>query len=674
MVTLQQLQVAAPVPSRWPLYRDILDGSLTALNQTAGALPIAARALNDVALFQPLLEALDTTAAVGVAQDLAELRSWVIDSDREAPTRGQLDAFVMRYLAGPTPPKPRSPADAYTWYITHFIEVEFPVNGAQPIRGRDLFLRRFPLTHHYLTRIAGQFCHNLGETIVRVNTDREILIRLFFPGATDLEIRTIKSSGADTHKGGKQVLFLTFDLQNAQGAPPTRGELVYKPSDVELDYRICGDSAALTAASNQHNPIGPEQGLVERVNRYIANEAERLPTYRILPRFPGSQLEEEGGALPIARSYGYIEFLSSNPPRQSNGLFDDRATDRDVAASDWLCANKQELAAFFRTWGRWMALARLFSWGDLHEENVIAHRKRPWPIDFEISCTGPMTSLRGTQIVQRAFNGGLDGDRPVHPPMRPFPDQTSNMRFNLEGLSGQRSPALNRVAVRTDSWWPFRTRDGWRRVFGVDNLTPIIAGMRSTYQIVAAHPADFVEWNTAVRRCIARFTPYGTGPYTKALRGMAYSPENTRRQPPIAEHDNLAEWQAVVNPLLGPVDPALWPTNRPNRFLSAYQHDYADFANHDVPAYYHRLDSPQLLNARGQTVVIPNEAPHGRDTYFPEPTIASAEAQLAALTGPAQNGQRVSEQLADAITLISGDTEGTRARRLIAALLPEARR
>jgi hypothetical protein len=130
----------------------------------------------------------------------------------------------------------------------------------------------------------------------------------------------------------------------------------------------------------------------------------------------------------------------------------------------------------------------------------------------------------------------------------------------------------------------------------------------------------------------------------------------------------------VVNPLLGPVDPALWPTNRPNRFLSAYQHDYADFANHDVPAYYHRLDSPQLLIARGQTVVIPNEAPHGRDTYFPEPTIASAEAQLAALTGPAQNGQRGSEQLADAITLISGDTEGTRARRLIAALLPEARR
>ena len=68
------------------------------------------------------------------------------------------------------------------------------------------------------------------------------------------ELKKIKTTGNDFHKGGKQVLILTFQLAGpaAGGAgKPELGRVVYKPSAVEIDCRIVGDSATVNKVSPQ---------------------------------------------------------------------------------------------------------------------------------------------------------------------------------------------------------------------------------------------------------------------------------------------------------------------------------------------------------------------------------------------------------------------------------------
>jgi hypothetical protein len=615
MVSLQQLQGMAPCPKRWTIYQEILDRNLRAFDGAVGQMPLARGALNDESLFRPLVHALDLIAAVGVKQDLIEL------------------------LTNPA----QAPADAYRWYFASFITATFPnpLNNAAPrVTGVARFLQRFPLTAHYLATIASQFFANLLETIQRVEADRPLLDQLFFRERNIDSIHKIEASGADTHKGGRQVMFLTFRLARETFARRGFAKIVYKPSDVELDYRICGDSAALTAAyaaTGQPNPFGQALNLVERVN---AHAAAPLPTYKILPRNPGSQLQEQNGALPIGQSYGYIEFLSSEPARQANGL-PGNPGDSVVRTSDWLCADDRELAHFHRTWGRWIALARLFSWGDLHEENVIAHCKQPCPIDFEISCTGPITSLAGTQIVRGRGIGAIDSVDSMHLRPRVLNDGTGNLL--IDRLHTVSTPTLNRAAIKVGR--------NWVRQPGAQELTHIVAGMRDTYGTVLAHRNDFLNWIESISRCVARFTPYSTAQYTRALNVMAYSPAYVRQTATIrganaaADVSRINFWRSIVGEEL--VVRGTWPPNRPNQYLSTWQHDYRDFANHDIPAYYHRLDSPQLMNARGETVAVVNEGPHYRDTYFPEPTINFVRQQVQNL-----GAEALVAQLVDAIEMI----------------------
>jgi hypothetical protein len=669
MVTLLQLQNAAPQTGRWAIYQGILAPEHAALSVIAAAAPLATRAMDDVLLFRPLLEALDLITSVAMAQDLSELRTRVFDMQAQPPaTRDQV--VTLRDVNGHAPiadapanPNQRTSGAAYQWYLANYIAPQFQ-DGTAAIAGVRLFLDRFPLTEHYLTRIAAQFCANLGEAITRVQADQNLLNLLFFGGAGIQQLDRIELSGADSHKGGKQVLFLTFRLHGPQN--PT-ARLVYKPSDVELDYRICGDTVAVATATGQPNPLGAGASLVERINRHAA-AADRLPTYRILPCNPGSQLhEDQNGALPIRTSYGYVEFLSSQPPRRADGLYED-VTDDEVAQSDWLCATVQEVRRFYYTWGQWIALARLFSWGDLHQENVIVHRKRPYPIDLEISCTGPMSSLMGTQIAVAFATGGLASGTAPHPRFERGGDNTANLQFDPY-IRSTNALTVNRIAFETD--------DGWRVPAPERHLVFITGGMRAIYQIVTANRGEFLDW---IALAGARFTPYSTGNYTRALAVMAGTPAYAGWEPPVqaegpdadpaADHDNLLRWKEVIDPLLAPrgadgqpLPQGAWPPNRPNDVLATLQHDYRDFANHDVPAYYHRLNSPQLLNARGQTVVVPNVAPHNRPSYFPAPTLASVQAQVQQL-----NAREIEAQVRDAIALISPPPQPGCFSRLLNAL------
>ena len=105
----------------------------------------------------------------------------------------------------------------------------------------------------------------------------------FFDHAIE-ELAEKSTTGNDFHKGGKQVLILSFSLAGQKDP----GRIVYKPSSVEIDCRIVGDSTIV----NTDKPQGytQETSLTELINKYNSGRTRRpgftdceLPTYRILP-------------------------------------------------------------------------------------------------------------------------------------------------------------------------------------------------------------------------------------------------------------------------------------------------------------------------------------------------------------------------------------------------------
>src|SRR5262249_51818556 len=126
------------------------------------------------------------------------------------------------------------------------------------------------------------------------------------PGSLLDKLTAIQSTGSDFHKGGQQVLILTFSIQ---GATRTL-HVVYKPSDLEVDCLIVGD----TQAVNILRPRFQQSSLMEMLNSLIQGRQDlglyAFPTYKILPLSPGSLLSpDHDGTLPIRNSYGYIQFL-----------------------------------------------------------------------------------------------------------------------------------------------------------------------------------------------------------------------------------------------------------------------------------------------------------------------------------------------------------------------------
>src|SRR5947199_9599793 len=116
----------------------------------------------------------------------------------------------------------------------------------------------------------------------------------------------IRSTGSEFHNGGQQVLVVAFSTKPA--GPPLR--IVYKPSDLEVDCLIIGN----TQAVNIFRPNFQQASLMELLNNLIKTRADlalnQFPTYKILPISPGSQLRRDAaGRLPLRDSYGYIQFL-----------------------------------------------------------------------------------------------------------------------------------------------------------------------------------------------------------------------------------------------------------------------------------------------------------------------------------------------------------------------------
>lgn len=662
MLSLKQLRNGAPCKRRFKLFYQFIDQALQARAETAEEFPISATALQDAAPFQSLVRTLDYIAISAVSRDMAELRPILFNKNRLQP------GTVAQVKNLPREPYPSEtinadgkrsdvlkPQKAYQRYFDKIIDPTFPADQqADAQTGVALFLQRFPICDFYFHKISEQFSTNIRSALEHFHTNRATLQALFFSGRQIERIQKIGLSGSDTHKGGKQVLILDLAVRGPSSRKSTIEKLVYKPSDVELDYRMCGDTTALADAFDGANPMGQLPSLAEWINTHLPEPTGRqLPTYKILPCNPGSALEANDGVLPIQESYGFIEFLSNEPLRRDASGAPIRADIKNAASSDWLCTDA-EAKDHYAVWGKWLAVAKVFSWGDCHSENIITHGKRPCPIDLEITCTGPMESLTGTMLVMNGdlvesveatghSRGGLTGRTRMFRLPTVGGDQTANMAI---GFINQRNdtyePSQNRIAVK---------ELGWQIALPRNYMTPIMTAMKDVLRVFAENRngggayIGLIPWITqALGNCVGRFTPFGTGDFTKA-RNVFISTPNMRGQPPNTPGVSNTFWDPKIDEILK--GGRGWPTPRPNAALQQDQNNYADFRNHDVPAYYHRLNSADLLNARGRRVDVSNDESVRRNTYFPANAVGIVMGQIQDL-----NDDTIDEHINDAIRII----------------------
>ncbi|MEM7393348.1 MAG: DUF4135 domain-containing protein, partial [Verrucomicrobiota bacterium] len=209
-------------------------------------------------------------------------------------------------------------------------------SGRTDSEALNRFRQAYPVAGHALRRVTRNFVAFINEVCRNIETDREDIGNAFFDGKPLQRLQRIEEAGGDLDRGGRQALRLWFELD---GASAGSGHVMYKPSDVEIDYLLVGDGRTVGyhAAGGTYGP-GQAAGLKsvsdllnhfyreDRVGFMVdveGREEERhgfapetfcVPTYTILPRNPGSSLERDGeGALPIRTSYGYVECLSHEP-------------------------------------------------------------------------------------------------------------------------------------------------------------------------------------------------------------------------------------------------------------------------------------------------------------------------------------------------------------------------
>ena len=561
--------------------------------------------------------------------------------------------------------------DAYAryfdWYIT-------PVDVGGGVSGVDAFYKRYPLLGYAIETVAAHHRDNIKLACERVAENWDDIRQAFFPGKP-LKLKQIRTTGNDFHKGGKQVLILTFDLGGED-----EGRIVYKPSAVEIDCRIVGDSSVFDTVK----PGGYEQehSLSELINSFTRRrwlqhglESKPLPTYKILPYNRTS----------VPDSYGYIEYLSHWPGLDDLPLF--ARNDRDsipatvgseiqklmadpktqglVLLSDWITEDASEAQVFYHQFGGLMAMAMSVSLCDLHLQNLIVHDRAPYLIDLEDAIKFPMSRVPPTMLMGADNSPIGNFHDPESPELRVLNDRTSDL-MAVEFRSPGDNPAACVLYIANGPAAPGEPARLDRGAAAYDLRKAAIRGFVDVIEALA-EPAnnDAVKaWARGLDQTIARYVTRATADY--ASRGRAFYQSwcgsSIRPGAPASAYGAVkftdgtgtdqyffrAEVSAARTKFGGASrgdDEWDWP---PAPYFACEHADHAwrDYLNCDVPSFYHRLGSTDLLNTKGdrvdvdaarmwQDANIPNAGglpngwkPNPNGAYLPETPVDMAVAQL----------------------------------------------
>jgi hypothetical protein len=653
-------------------------------------------AVIDPELIEALAETLDVYALYGISRDFERLDE----------TKALLvpDASARLPLAKAIPPRGtpvsaiRNPATGLSSdalirrYFDWYIDVGDVGDGRTGVKA---FLDRYPLLKYAIDTVTDHHQKNVALACGRVKADWDKIKDAFFPpGETMSRLSKIQTTGNDFHKGGKQVLILSFSL--AMSNDP--GRVVYKPSSVEIDCRIVGNSAVV----NRCQPQGYTQptSLTELLNRYSRRRllpgglaSALLPTYTVLPYNRDS----------VTGAYGYIEFLAREPVVEApftdlKDLLEKEAakvaslTATDVRNSDWVVADAASERVFSHQAGRLMAMVYALSLFDLHVQNVIVHKKSPCLIDLEEALKLPMTTVGDTGLGP-ALNTQFDPESKV----LEMKDTQGGLPRAEWGSSPAGKPATSRLYRWTREGEPgiLVNSEGENRLW---QMRGVIDGVRTL-----ADPncnAEVQKWVKSLDTTIARFVSVGTREYATDGRDLFQKCCETSIDPramsdfdfgEIAYTEVDKQTKVKTKKYFFPNQVAKrrksWEGERYERYkdrpplLHAWRahpffalehpdHVWRDYLNCDVPSFYHRLGSLELLNSAGapvnvtravdwQSTHIPSAArdaplprawkPNDGGTYLPETPIDMVVNQLEWLAKECMDPAREHDYLLEAL-------------------------
>ena len=488
------------------------------------------------------------------------------------------------------------------------------------------------LAQHALITIANNFTNCITQICNRVFADWEDINKLFFPNDILVSLAEIKIFDSDPHKGGKRVCCLYFEVFPANPVPPPqpgffqrvfarggqqhnqldggelpRVKLIYKPFDLELDYRVVADTATISSRVTCPLPANPTQSLFEILN-------PQLPKYLILPRNFGSSLAANpNGDIPNVRdSYGYLQFLTHEPDRVGTSgaavpLRDKKGkvrkwSDCKPDELDWITTDENDVTAFYKTMGWYMAIGMVFSFMDGHQGNVMVHNKKPYLIDLEIAFKSPTRQISST-MYDRALtkNNDLEGSAMFNQ-LYFFHGKGEPQHSWFLKDDGSFASGTGGGNDRQDKWFAL-VKAGFDEA--LDEMRK--PGMQT----------NLVNWirTNGVGLTITRVTVEGTSSYYNMLEGMC-SGRLLESVPTVFTYSSLPAWCKssidiklgsgevsglqgwIANSHLPQVLRPIWATYDP-------KHNLQDQMNWDIPAYYRRVSTQKLLNSRGTVVDIP---------------------------------------------------------------------
>jgi len=507
-------------------------------------------------------------------------------------------AILDRFVGAGVSADLQAPPAAYTTYANYFDVNIFQANGGNFATNLQNFFNRNPATAQALPALTTNFQNNIRTACQRIETDWAAIGATFAPHGRLVTLRQIKSSGSDFHKNGQQVLILTFSVavvvsDNMGNADPIDSEVqvVYKPSDLEVDCLLAGDSAAVNAVHNGFQAAS----LFEIINTLIAaarpNNAalQDLPTYRILPYNWGSSLNYNAGQLPIRTSYGYIQFLEHRhaPGKNIWNYY-------PFGASDFKIFPKQNAVTivrqFYQLVGQLLATACTFSIIDMHVENVIVSRYLAHLIDLEISLLKPIGNVALTE-----FFGTLGGITAQSVGVVDFQWQPAGPQGHMYlGQNFIDHEKQNRLWTMQPDAIVNPKADG--------PANALFKGFADGFSVIGQGAAGnaMAAWFQRLNNTVVRYLPYGTAKFTDVMRSI-YLNENNVTDGNFGQvallrmlTDNYNQYQQS-----NPYPP------QPNFVAIQAAYIAADFQNCDIPVFYHRIGTTGIMDSRGLPVTIP---------------------------------------------------------------------
>ena len=446
------------------------------------------------------------------------------------------------------------------------------------------------LANHAIITITNQFIQYVTKFLTDINNDWNHLRDIFFPNWNLVELRDIIATGSDTHKAGKSVVILIFlgkkrppagpisvgaSIKNFLTIPPSKLlKLVYKPSDLTLDYLLVGDTQRVTNSYAGILPNPPGGSLFEIINSQITNNHLNadpsfagkpnpvLPVYPIFPRHSGS----------ITNAYGYLKFLKHRPKAKSTSptTFNVKLLRKEQPKWDWIALNNDQLITYYRLFGWFCSIGLNFGLADAHNQNLIVHNRKPYLIDNEIAFKWicEVVSKTGLHDVMKSPGPSKEGDR-------------CHIYFkNGAGLE---------------------STTGSQAAFYINH------GINEAIDLFQRDVGNaFSNWISCadLGNAIARYTPQLTMAYGMGMRVIFHRNfclGQVPNPPAVPYHQDFGYTGTIKAWYDGGED-----EHRPNYAMRCPQHDWFDYLNCDYPSYYRILGDPNLdiYNARGTAVQI----------------------------------------------------------------------